>query len=597
MAALVDSQEPPHVLSPVGLESPGTPGAQLHGFPVCSPEVPSQLPQEEGLWDLDLQDEQEDQIAGDTCLPDSESEPQLAPSSPRPRGPGEEVRGGRDRGALRTLLRRLARRPKCGDGLGQECSLEQPPGAGPCTQKRGGPWLGPQGALGTEGGPERAAELAGSCARGSGLGARQGGPRGGKPHRCEACGKSFRYNSLLLKHQRIHTGEKPYECPDCGKRFRGWSGFIQHHRIHTGEKPYECGQCGRAFSHSSHFTQHVRVHNGEKPYACGECGQAFSQSSNLLRHQRLHTGEKPYACSHAARPSSGAPCSSSTSASTRARSPTSAPTAARPSAAARTSSGTCGPTRARSPLPAAPAARPSARVPSSSSTRGSTPGSSVRVRPGGAAGGRGRRPGAEGTLGRAPASARHPFGTTGTVRCVPNKFFLPDGDEEGREAAPSPRACPLGGAGCGQHPKMGVPRPRPRLGGPAGCPLAPWTAVSSSPVPHPTPCVWGRRVVCSSASSPPGCSVHFSPASAPAGGCLRPAGFSGRRPCPAFMEFGGPGVPLLTGRCSWVVASALPCSSPTSSPCGRGGSYVSGGVFSLPPLLPPGLLGPCSCPT
>lgn len=69
MAALVDSQEPPHVLSPVGLESPGTPGAQLHGFPVCSPEVPSQLPQEEGLWDLDLQDEQEDQIARDTCLP------------------------------------------------------------------------------------------------------------------------------------------------------------------------------------------------------------------------------------------------------------------------------------------------------------------------------------------------------------------------------------------------------------------------------------------------------------------------------------------------------------------------------------------------
>ncbi|KAK2095157.1 hypothetical protein P7K49_026573 [Saguinus oedipus] len=232
---------------------------------------------------------------GTTVPPDppDNSEPEQAPRSPGPRAPDEGAGG-----ALRSLLRSLPPRARCDAGLEPESSAErpagQPPGAVPRPQPRGA-WrvtLVPQAEAGPEDTPERAAELGVTFGR-----SRQGGARGTKPHRCEACGKSFRYNSLLLKHQRIHTGEKPYACHECGKRFRGWSGFIQHHRIHTGEKPYECGQCGRAFSHSSHFTQHLRIHNGEKPYKCGECGQAFSQSSNLVRHQRLHTGEKPYACS------------------------------------------------------------------------------------------------------------------------------------------------------------------------------------------------------------------------------------------------------------------------------------------------------------
>lgn len=119
-----------------------------------------------------------------------------------------------------------------------------------------------------------------------------GAPTGKRKYTCADCGKSFRWNSRLIAHRRLHTGEKPFQCTLCGKRFRRNAHLYQHHRTHTGEKPFECYECGKSFNDRSSYMKHGRTHTGDKPYHCLDCGKCFSQSAHLYRHHKTHMGEK-----------------------------------------------------------------------------------------------------------------------------------------------------------------------------------------------------------------------------------------------------------------------------------------------------------------
>nr|XP_008119193.1 PREDICTED: zinc finger protein 502-like [Anolis carolinensis] len=109
-----------------------------------------------------------------------------------------------------------------------------------------------------------------------------------KSYKCSDCGKVYRRNTDLGRHQRTHTGERPYPCLDCGKSFSRSSILIEHQRIHTGEKPYICSHCGQGFSQSSNRKQHEKIHGKDK---MGNPTH-WVQGTQTSQHEKIQVQEK-----------------------------------------------------------------------------------------------------------------------------------------------------------------------------------------------------------------------------------------------------------------------------------------------------------------
>ncbi|KAJ9579185.1 hypothetical protein L9F63_024710 [Diploptera punctata] len=119
---------------------------------------------------------------------------------------------------------------------------------------------------------------------------------GGRPFKCDECGKTFTERNNLKKHSLVHSGLKVHMCDICGKRFKLLNHLKAHHLTHTGQKLHVCDVCGKRFSQIGNFKKHELLHTGERPFGCDICGKSYSQKNTLQIHLAVHTGQRQHVC-------------------------------------------------------------------------------------------------------------------------------------------------------------------------------------------------------------------------------------------------------------------------------------------------------------
>ncbi|XP_034043910.1 zinc finger protein 16-like [Thalassophryne amazonica] len=118
--------------------------------------------------------------------------------------------------------------------------------------------------------------------------------------RCPHCGRIFVKLATFKCHLRTHTEERPYQCPCCIDTFEIKEDLDQHclkHKKFKEARPYSCTRCDCAFTTLVELTDHMTSHEGEPPLNCPVCPKSFLNKSKLEKHLSIHTGERPHLCS------------------------------------------------------------------------------------------------------------------------------------------------------------------------------------------------------------------------------------------------------------------------------------------------------------
>nr|XP_060636161.1 zinc finger protein 646 [Anolis sagrei ordinatus] len=141
---------------------------------------------------------------------------------------------------------------------------------------------------------------------------------------CSLCSKAYPNLMSLKNHQRIHYEVKRHQCPDCGKSFKWQRQLLKHQRrpnpcgvgnsgstsrqgwdrnksasgreqgsssTEATAGSFPCHLCSKHFPNHIALKNHSRIHS-KKRYECSECGKSYRASRDLMHHRRRHQREE-----------------------------------------------------------------------------------------------------------------------------------------------------------------------------------------------------------------------------------------------------------------------------------------------------------------
>ncbi|MEE6514578.1 hypothetical protein FKM82_022858 [Ascaphus truei] len=80
-----------------------------------------------------------------------------------------------------------------------------------------------------------------------------------RPYQCEECGRSYRHAGSLVNHKKSHTMGQ-YCCSICDKTYPNLMAMKNHQRTHYEVKRHHCRECGKAFKWQRQLNRHQLVH-------------------------------------------------------------------------------------------------------------------------------------------------------------------------------------------------------------------------------------------------------------------------------------------------------------------------------------------------